>query len=370
MADEDAIRSKALELGFEAVGFTSPARLPAGRAKHFQDFLKDGWHGDMDWLAAKAKRRVSPLNVWAEVKGIVMVGFNYAPKGDALENLAKKSTGNISVYARGRDYHDLMKTRLKALGRWIEETYRRPVKVFVDTAPVMEKPLSEAAGIGWQGKHTNLVSRRFGSWLFLGAVFTALELKDSPAHPDCCGECHACLDVCPTRAFPQPYRLDARRCISYLTIEHRGPIPKEFREAIGNRVYGCDDCLSVCPWNKYAQTSRELAYFARAELAAPPLKKLLVLDDAAFRKLFARSPVKRTGRNRFVRNALIAAGNSGDKTLTAPVKRLLGDSSAVVRGAAAWAFQKLAGKSEVAKARQTGLQDADEAVRAEWRVEA
>jgi epoxyqueuosine reductase len=366
MTREAAIRERALLLGFDTVGFTAPARLPAGRAESFKAFLENGWHGDMDWLEAKAGRRVSPLKLWTEVKGIVMVALNYAPAGEALAGLSRKSNANFSVYARGRDYHDLMKMRLKALGRWIHETLESPVKVFVDTAPVMEKPYAEAAGIGWQGKHTNLVSREFGSWLFLGAVFTALDLKPSPAHPDRCGECRACLDVCPTRAFPEPYRLDARRCISYLTIEHKGPIPHEFREAIGNRVYGCDDCLAVCPWNKYAKASRELRYFARDDLEAPPLERLLALDDAAFRALFSKSPVKRTGRNRLVRNALIAAGNSGDAALKAPVAKLLNDPSALVRGAAAWAYRRLASEGEITNARAAGLGDADESVRAEW----
>ncbi|HXV73703.1 MAG TPA: tRNA epoxyqueuosine(34) reductase QueG [Sphingomonadales bacterium] len=366
MTREEAIREKALQIGFDAVGFTAPERMPPGRAEQFKAFLENGWHGEMTWLAEKAGRRVAPLRVWSEVRGIVMVALNYAPRGGALDNLNRRSVGNLSVYARGRDYHDLMKARLKALGRWIHETYTSPVKVFVDTAPVMEKPLAEAAGIGWQGKHTNLVSRAFGSWLFLGTVFTALEVTPGEAHKDHCGGCRACLDVCPTRAFPAPYQLDARRCISYLTIEHKGPIPHEFREAVGNRVYGCDDCLAVCPWNKYAKVSRELAFFAREDLQAPPLARLLALDDAAFRRLFSKSPVKRTGRDRFVRNALIAAGNSNDKSLKGPVEKLLADSSALVRGAAAWAFQRLAEKSETERARAQGLEDSDASVRAEW----
>ena len=355
-----------LEQGFDAVGFTRAEDFPGAAGDHLKAFLENGWQGDMAWMAAKAERRQAPLALWEDVKGIVVVAQNDGPDSDALANLKRKDVGNISVYARGRDYHDLVKKRLKRVGGWVHQRFGTPVKVFVDTAPVMEKPLAQLAGLGWQGKHTNLVSTDYGSWLFLGAIFTTLDLDGGKNHTDRCGSCRACLDVCPTDAFPAPYKLDARRCISYLTIEHKGPIPEEFRKPMGNRIYGCDDCLAVCPWNKYAEQSRDLAYFAREDLKEPALKDLLALDDAGFRKLFSKSPIKRTGRDRFLRNALIAAGNSGDDELTPGVKALLDDPSPLVRGAAAWAFQQLAGKAEIAAQRKTGLKDKDVSVRAEW----
>ena len=285
-----AIRDRALALGFDTVGF-APASLSEASRKDLTRFLAAGFHGDMGWLADTAKRRGDPQTLWPEARSVVVLAANYAPPGDPLALLAAPERGNISVYARGRDYHDLLKRRLKALGRWMADTLGAKVKVFVDTAPVMEKPLAARTGVGWQGKHTNLVSRDFGSWLFLGEVFTNLDLAPDTAEADHCGTCRRCLDACPTDAFPAPYRLDARRCISYLTIEHKGHIAEEFRAPLGNRIYGCDDCLAVCPWNKFACKSAEVAFLPRAELTAPRLADLAALDDAGFRKVFAGSPM-------------------------------------------------------------------------------
>jgi epoxyqueuosine reductase len=295
----------------------------------------------MDWMARHADRRAAPQALWPEVRTVVMLGINYGPAGDPLAILKEPARGGISVYAQGDDYHDVIKPRLKHLGGWLIERAGGDIKVFVDTAPVMEKPLAQAAGLGWQGKHTNLVSRQHGSWLFLGALFTTLELPPDTADEDHCGSCRACLDVCPTDAFPAPYRLDARRCISYLTIEHRGPIPRELRPLLGNRIYGCDDCLAVCPWNKFAQAGREAKLAARSALRAPQLAELARLDDVAFRALFTKSAVKRIGRVRFVRNVLIAIGNSGDAALTGAAEHLLDDPSPLIRGAAIWALGRL-----------------------------
>jgi epoxyqueuosine reductase len=314
-----------------------------GDAKpYFERFIAEGQHGDMDWLAASAARRTDPHVLWPEARSVIMLGLNYGPDDDPLKILARRDRGAISVYAQGDDYHDLIKARLKAIARWLAANAGGDVKVFVDTAAVMEKPLAASAGLGWQGKHTNLVSRQHGSWLFLGAIFTTLELAADAAEIDHCGTCRACLDVCPTKAFPAPYRLDARRCISYLTIEHKGPIPRELRPLMGNRIYGCDDCLAVCPWNKFAAAGREAKLAARAALRAPKLAELARLDDAAFRALFSKSPVKRTGRDRFVRNVLIAIGNSADAADAADAERLLDDPSPLVRGAAVWALGRLA----------------------------
>jgi len=316
-----------------------PDAIPLA-APRLREFLATGAHGDMGWMA-NADRRGEPRVLWPDVRSIVMLGINYGPDDDPLAILKERTRGAISVYARGDDYHDLIKSRLKQIGRWLIDRAGGDVKVFVDTAPVMEKPLAAAAGLGWQGKHTNLVSRQFGSWLFLGAIFTTLELPPDEPERDHCGQCRACLDICPTAAFPAPYRLDARRCISYLTIEHKGQIPRELRPLIGNRIYGCDDCLAVCPWNKFAVAGREVKLAAREVLRAPPLAELARLDDAAFRTLFAKSAVKRVGRARFVRNALIAIGNSGDASLAAEAERLLDDESPLVRGAAIWALGRL-----------------------------
>ena len=321
----------------------------------------------MDWLAAHPERRSDPRGLWSEVRSVIMLGVNYAPDEDPLAILQQRTRGAISVYAQGDDYHDVIKKRLKALARWLVAAGGGEVKVFVDTAAVMEKPLAQAAGLGWQGKHTNLVSRQFGSWLFLGVIFTTSDLPREEPDIDHCGSCRACLDICPTSAFPAPYKLDARRCISYLTIENKGPIPHEFRKAIGNRIYGCDDCLAVCPWNKFAQASREAKLAPREGLRAPDLAELARLDDVAFRALFAKSPVKRIGRDRFVRNVLMAIGNANDRVLAAEAERLLDDRSELVRGAAVWALSQLLTPNEFAElASKAAPAESDATVKAEW----
>jgi epoxyqueuosine reductase len=337
----DAIRAEATRLGFDAIGF-APARLGPEARERLQAFLAAGMHGGMGWMEARADQRADPRVLWPEARSVIALGLSYAPETDPLESLTWQDRATISVYARNRDYHDVVKKRLKALARWMVAEYAEAgVKVFVDTAPVMEKPLAQQAGLGWQGKHTNLVSRTHGSWLFLGEIYTTLNLSPDVPEIDHCGSCTRCLDICPTKAFPSPYRLDARRCISYLTIEHHGPIPEEFRKPIGNRIYGCDDCLAVCPWNKFAATHQEPAFAPRAELTAPKLADLAALDDAAFRALFSRSPIKRIGRNRFVRNVLIAIGNSGDPSLQETAQALCADADPVVAEAAAWATAQL-----------------------------
>jgi epoxyqueuosine reductase len=355
--------------GFDVAGVTRPDSIPLA-AERLRKFLDAGAHGDMGWMAANADRRADPLAMWPEVRSVVMLGINYGPNEDPLAILDARTCGDISIYARGDDYHDLIKPRLKRLGRWLIDNAGGDIKVFVDTAPVMEKPLAAAAGLGWQGKHTNLVSRQLGSWLFLGAIFTTLDLPPDTPEDDHCGHCRACLDVCPTAAFPAPYRLDARRCISYLTIEHIGAIAHELRPLMGNRIYGCDDCLAVCPWNKFAQVGREMKLSARDELRAPHLAELARLDDAAFRALFKKSAVKRVGRARFVRNVLIAIGNSGDAALAEEAERLLDDASPLVRGAAIWALGRLDGArlTRGAAARKTAESDPD--VIAEWNAAA
>ena len=340
----DRLKAEAAALGFAAFGIARADAAPKA-GERLRAWIAEGCHGDMLWMADTAERRASPRGLWPDVRSVVMLGLPYTPGVDPLRNADRPELGTISVYALGQDYHDLIKRRLKQLAGWLVGAAGGPeaadVKVFVDTAPVLEKPLAEAAGLGWQGKHTNLVSRDHGSWLFLGAIYTTLELDPDSGRQPTCGSCDACQTACPTDAFPAPYRLDARRCISYLTIENKGPIPHEFRKAIGNRIYGCDDCLAACPWNKFAVAARELAFQPRAELVAPPLSDLLALDDAAFRAVFAGSPVKRIGRNRMVRNALIAAGNSGDESLVAQVEALRSDDDAVVREAADWAADQL-----------------------------
>lgn len=349
--------AKASECGFAACGVASADAAPETAAR-LRQWLTEGRHGDMIWMEARAHHRESPAGLWPEVRSVIALGMSYAPARDPLALAGEGGIGRISTYAQGNDYHDVVKRALKALARWlVGEVPGIDVKVFVDTAPVMEKPLAAAAGLGWQGKHTNLVSRTEGSWLFLGAIYTTLEVgafadlalpakregRGREATRDRCGSCDACQRACPTDAFPAPYRLDARRCISYLTIEHAGPIPHEFRESVGNRIYGCDDCLAVCPWNKFAVAAHaNHAFRARAELAAPDLADLLALDDAAFRQVFSGSPIKRIGRDRMIRNCLIAAGNSGDATLRAPVARLIDDPNAVVAEAAQWALARLA----------------------------
>ncbi|MFN3658443.1 MAG: tRNA epoxyqueuosine(34) reductase QueG [Pseudolabrys sp.] len=359
-----ALADKARACGFDAFGVARSDAAPEAKARLGQ-FLAEGAHGDMDWLADTAARRAAPTALWADVRSVIMLGMNYGPDADPLAILKERTRGAISVYAQGDDYHDLIKKRLKEIARWLVAQAGGDVKVFVDTAAVMEKPLAAAAALGWQGKHTNLVSRQYGSWLFLGAIFTTLDLPaDAPAE-ESCGTCRACLDVCPTAAFPQPFRLDARRCISYLTIEHKGPIPRELRARMGNRIYGCDDCLAVCPWNKFAQAGREAKLAARDALRAPALAEFARLDDAQFRALFTKSAVKRTGRDRFVRNVLIAIGNSGDASLAREAERLLGDAAPLVRGAAVWALSRLLPKDELRKLRRD---DGDASVTEEWRA--
>jgi epoxyqueuosine reductase len=361
-----AIRDKALGLEFDAVGFAPPA-LAAAAKRGLSEYLARGYHGDMGWLADKADRRADPGVLWPEVRSVVVLGLNYGPAGDPLALLAARERGSISVYARNRDYHDILKSRVKALARWMHETLDGGVKVFVDTAPVMEKPLAQAAGIGWQGKHTNLVSRAHGSWLFLAEIYTTLELDSNDTESDHCGACRRCLEVCPTKAFPAPYQLDARRCISYLTIEHKGHIAAEFRAAMGNRIYGCDDCLAVCPWNKFAAPTGETRFLPRAELSAPRLSDLADLDDAGFRRVFSGSPIKRLGRDRFVRNVLIAIGNSGAPELTRVARDRLADSSPLVRAMAVWALSRLADAETFARLRdESRPNESDDQVRAEW----
>jgi epoxyqueuosine reductase len=343
---------------------TRPDAIPDRAKDRLAEFLAAGEHGDMTWMANE--RRGDPRALMPDVRSVVMLGVNYGPDGDPLAILEARSRGAISTYAQGDDYHDIIKPRLKSLARWLVAQAGGDVKVFVDTAALMEKPLAMAAGLGWQGKHTNLVSREFGSWLFLGAILTTVELPADEAEPDHCGSCSACLDVCPTAAFPAPYRLDARRCISYLTIEHKGPIPRDLRPRIGNRIYGCDDCLAVCPWNKFAQAGREAKLAARDALVAPKLADLARLDDAGFRALFARSPVKRTGRDRFVRNVLVAIGNSHDPALAPEAERLLTDAAPLVRGAAVWALARLDPARLAALDATYRGQEADPTVLEEW----
>ena len=363
----EAIRDRALSSGFDAVGFAE-ARLGDEARTGLREFIARGYHGDMGWLASTAARRGDPQVLWPEARTVVVLGINYAPEGDPLALLEDPDKGVVSVYARGRDYHDTLKRRLKALAHWIEERWPGGLKLFVDTAPVMEKPLAEHAGLGWQGKHTNLVSRDFGSWLFLGEIYLSLALEPDDTEADHCGSCRRCLDACPTAAFPAPHRLDARRCISYLTIEHKGMIPLELRPLIGNRIYGCDDCLAVCPWNKFAQRGREVKLSARAALTAPRLADLVRLDDRAFRALFAKTTIKRTGRDRFVRNVLIGIGNSGDMALASEAERLVSDPAPVVRGAAIWALGRLAPQRLPALATQRRASEADPTVAHEWAI--
>ncbi|WP_367716894.1 tRNA epoxyqueuosine(34) reductase QueG [Nitratireductor sp. GISD-1A_MAKvit] len=369
-AQADRLRAfvdrEARALGFDAVAVVSAERAPS-RAVELDHFLKEGRHGSMQWMEETAERRAHPLDLWPQAQSVIMLGMNYGPDADPLELLKRKDRAAISVYARNRDYHDVIKGRLKQIAGKLAARTGEDVKVFVDTAPVMEKPLAREAGLGWQGKHTNLVSREFGSWLFLGSIFTTAELAPDAPERDHCGSCRACLDICPTNAFPAPYQIDARRCLSYLTIENKGPIPRQFRIPMGNRIYGCDDCLAVCPWNKFAQNAAEAKLQARDDLKEPPLSALLELDDAAFRAFFSGSPVKRIGRDRFIRNVLIAAGNSGEPGLVDPCVRLAEDGSPLVRGAAIWALSRLLDE-EAFTAIETRLrpQESDAQVQAEW----
>ncbi|YBV95552.1 tRNA epoxyqueuosine(34) reductase QueG [Phyllobacteriaceae bacterium JZ32] len=362
------LAEEAKAVGFDLMAVTTPDAIPQA-GERLRQYLADRHHGTMEWMEETAERRASPSTLWPEVRSIIMLAMNYGPQEDPLAVLKRRDRAAISVYAQNRDYHDIIKGKLKQIASRFAARAGGDVKVFVDTAPVMEKPLAAAAGIGWQGKHTNLVSREFGSWLFLGSIFTTAELPPDEPETDHCGSCRACLDICPTQAFPAPYRLDARRCISYLTIEHKGPIAPEFRKALGNRIYGCDDCLSVCPWNKFAEEAHEAKLRAREDLKAPRLEALLALDDAAFRALFSGSPVKRIGRDRFLRNALIAAGNSGDRTLLPQVEKLLGDPSPLVRGAAVWALGQLAEPQIFIKLRKRlAASEMDDTVLDEWRT--
>lgn len=358
---EDAERQ-----GFGIVRVAAPDSTPKA-AERLDAFLAAERHGSMGWMESTAARRAAPVAMWPEVRSVVMLGLNYGPDDDPLSVLARTDRGAISVFARNRDYHDVIKGRLKQIAARFAAHSGADVKVFVDTAPLMEKPLAEAAGIGWQGKHTNVVSREFGSWLFLGAILTDLELPRDEAAADHCGSCSACIDVCPTDAFPAPYQLDARRCISYLTIEHDGPIPHEFRAAIGNRIFGCDDCLAVCPWNRFAREGRESKLAARDDFKAPRLAALVQLDESAFRRYFTGSPIKRAGRDRFIRNVLIAIGNSADRSLLDAAERLLGDQSAQVRGAAVWAIGELGDSVSVGSLRAIHYAaEIDPTVREEW----
>ncbi len=370
MADGTAartqIRDRALAQGFDAVGFAE-AGAPETARRDLAAFIAKGYHGDMGWLATTAERRCDPKVLWPQARSAVVLGLNYGPAGDPLAALARPAHGAVSVYAQGRDYHDVVGKRLRALARWIHDRFDCEVKLFVDTAPVMEKPLAQRAGLGWQGKHTNLVSRGHGSWLFLGEILTTLALAPDAAEDDHCGVCRRCLDVCPTDAFPAPYRLDARRCVSYLTIEHKGHIGVEFRTAIGNRIYGCDDCLAVCPWNKFARRAAVPDLQPRIELAAPRLAELAGLDDAGFRRVFSGSAIKRLGRDRFVRNVLIAIGNSGDAALAPCAERLLGDASPLVRAMAVWALSRLLPPAAFDGLRARCLAgESDPEVRREW----
>jgi epoxyqueuosine reductase len=362
----EELRARARALGFDAFGITSADARPD--LKHKLDVaLAEGWHGDMDWMAETAERRASPTALWDGVRSVVMLGVNYGPDSDPLATLAERERGTISVYARNRDYHDIIKGKLKELAGLLGRRTGAQVKVFVDTAPVMEKPLAEAAGLGWQGKHTVLVSREFGSWLFLGAIFTDAVLPANAPHEESCGSCRRCLDICPTNAFPAPFQLDARRCLAYLNIEHKGPIPLEFRAAMGNRIYGCDDCLAVCPWNKFASVASEARLQARDELKAPELSDLAALDDAGFRTLFAGSPIKRIGHGRFLRNVMIALGNSGEERLAPLATARLGDDDPLVRGAAVWAVRRLVPQSKAeALALDFLPRESDTSVRSEW----
>ena len=359
------LKKEAARIGFVACGIARADSAPAA-GERLRAWLAEGAHGDMIWMEARADERASPTGLWPDVRSVIALGMSYAPAEDPLRLAAAPDHARISVYAQGGDYHDVVKRRLKELARWIVATAGGDVKVFVDTAPVMEKPLAEAAGLGWQGKHTNLVSRKHGSWLFLGAIYTTLDLAPDAPGRERCGSCDACQRACPTDAFPAPFRLDARRCISYLTIENKGPIPREFRRAMGNRIYGCDDCLAVCPWNKFAQAAANIAFAPRAELSAPRLADLLALDDAGFRQLFAGSPIKRIGRDRMIRNCLVAAGNSGDATLLPRVRALLDDPAPLVRGAAIWALGELDPAAFAAERVRRAGSEADPHVAEEW----
>ncbi|MFD1302481.1 tRNA epoxyqueuosine(34) reductase QueG [Methylobacterium marchantiae] len=363
-----AVEARARHLGLDLVRVTTPDAVPALRER-LSAWLAAGHHGEMAWMVDRADQRADPATLWPGVRSVVMLGMTYSPETNPLSLLALKNRGAIAAYAQRRDYHEVLKGKLKELGGYLSAKGDVRVKVFVDTAPVMEKPLAAAAGLGWQGKHTVLISREHGNWLLLGAIYTSADLVADKPEDDHCGSCRRCLDICPTAAFPAPYQLDARRCISYLTIEHEGPIAPEFRDLIGNRIFGCDDCLAICPWNKFAVIAAEGRLGARADLAAPPLAELARLDDAAFRTRFAGTPVKRTGRDRFLRNVLIAIGNSGDVSLAVEAESCLSDASPLVRGMAVWALGRLADAAVVHDLfNRYAIGETDADVRAEWRA--
>ena len=359
------LKARAIALGFDSFGI-APADARPDLPERLNAALAAGWHGDMDWMEETAARRGRPQNMWPEAKSVIVLGINYGPESDPLAILGEGSLGTISVYARNRDYHEIIKGKLKELAGLLARRSGAEVKVFVDTAPLMEKPLAEAAGLGWQGKHSVLVSREFGSWLFLGAILTSAELPGDKPQPESCGSCTKCLEICPTKAFPAPFKLDARRCLAYLTVEHKGPIPLEFRAPMGNRIYGCDDCLAVCPWNKFASVSREAKLRARPELERPQLAELVQLDDAGFRSLFAGSPIKRIGHARFLRNVLIAIGNSAEQELVPLVEARLDAEEALVRGAAVWALRRLAPERAKALSLAYLAGESDSSVMDEW----
>ena len=343
---KNSLIEKSKEFGFDVIKITKP-NISKENKDYFDKFLFNNFHGEMDWLENNKERRKSPKKLWNDVESIIMLGVNYGPDHDPLDSIKLKNTGNISVYAKGNDYHDIIKKNLKKLGRWFVQEIKSEIKVFVDTAPVMEKPLAQKAGLGWQGKHTNLVSREFGSWLFLGSIYTNIVIDTDEEELDHCGNCTSCIDICPTQAFPEPYKLDARKCISYLTIEHKGPIPINLRSKIGNRIYGCDDCLAICPWNKFAKESNEMKFSSNHNKESFSLEKLSLLDDRNFRLMFSKSPIKRIGRDRFLRNVLIALGNSKSKSAAHYIKRNLGDKSPIVRGAAVWAINQILKGEEI-----------------------
>lgn len=363
---EQQLKARAEQEGFAAFGI-APAALAQQCGERLHTWLADGCHGDMIWMESRADERSQPQILWPEVRSVIMLGMSYAPKNNPMMLADQGDHSRISIYAQGRDYHDVVKGALKRMAAWLAHQAGADVKVFVDTAPVMERALAQSAGLGWQGKHSNIVSRDHGSWLFLGAIYTTAQLEPTDKVDDSCGSCQACHDICPTNAFPAPYQLDARRCISYLTIEHKGPIPKDLRAGIGNHIYGCDDCLAVCPWNKFAQSAAaHKAFLPRAELVAPEIADLLCLDDGGFRKLFSGSPIKRTGRNRFIRNVLIAAGNSGNIAHSGQVAKLLDDADPIVRGAAIWALAQI-DKIRFSAERQSRMaHEKDEAAKSEW----
>jgi epoxyqueuosine reductase len=362
----ERLRARATQEGFSGIRITSADASPT-QAERLRSFIGQNYHGDMAWLAFAAERRAAPKSLWPEAQSAIVFAMNYGQGIDPMERLERKSQGVISIYALNRDYHDVVKGKLKKIATWFASVAKAEVKVFVDTAPLMEKPLAHAAGLGWQGKHTNLLSRELGSWFFIGTILTDKALPADEPEVDHCGTCHACLDICPTRAFPAPYQLDARRCISYLTIEHKGHIAREFRKPMGNRIYGCDDCLAVCPWNKFAKEASEAKLKAREDLVSPGLGELAALDDAAFRKLFVGSPVKRVGRDRFVRNVLIAIGNSGNADFIPVAERLLNDASPLVRAMAVWALAQLMPHEDFQHARDMyAVTESDLAVKAEW----